>query len=459
MSGRIHGRAIVIGASIAGLATARVLAEHFGSVTILERGAIEADTRERRAVPQGHHVHTLLRGGQEALAAVFPELIDRLRAAGAVHFRVGVEGVIHCPSGPFYNFGCTVREPFDFGVELHNQSRGLLEQCIRELTLERPNVRLAPGTSVDGLLGNGERVTGVRIRGEDRPEPLEAELVVDAGGRGSQMPRWLEGLGLKAPPESSIDVDFAYASTKFRIPADYDEPYRLMIFHGPAPRYARAAAMLEIEDRTWHVSAAGRFDEKPPTDPEEFIRFVQSLPTPKLYKLIRNAERIEDIKAYRFPTSVRRHYDRLAAFPKGLLVIGDALCSVNPVYGQGMSTAALEAKALGALLQERAARGGGLDGLARKFFAVAAGIIDTPWSLAQAADFLHPRTTGRRPPFMALRTRYLDALNALSAEDSAVNHLMTEVFHLAKPVAALSTGRLKRRAAARIVTGYLTRKF
>lgn len=457
MSGHLGGQAIVIGASIAGLATARVLSDHFASVTILERDAIDATTRERRAIPQGHHLHTLLRGGQEALVAVFPELIEQLRAAGAVHFRVGIEGVIHCPSGPFYNFGCTVREPFDFGVDLHNQSRGLLEQCVRQLTLQRPNVRLAPGTSVDGLLGNRERVTGIRVRSEGGAESLQADLVVDAGGRGSQMPRWLEALGVKPPPETSIDIDFAYASTKFRIPAEYDEPYRLMIFHGPAPRHAKAAAMLEIEDRTWHVSAAGRFDEKPPADAEGFMRFAQTLPTPKLYQLIRNAERVADIKVYRFQKSMRRHYDRLVEFPGGLLVIGDALCSVNPVYGQGMSTSALEAKALGELLDRSAKDGNGLDRLARQFFAVAAILIDTPWSLAEAADFLYPQTTGRRPRFMALRTRYLDALNALSAEDTAVNHLMTEVFHLAKPVAALSTGPVMRRALTRIVTGYFGR--
>jgi len=182
---------------------------------------------------------------------------------------------------------------------------------------------------------------------------------------------------------------------------------------------------------------------------------VQSLPTPRLHQLLRDAERTAEVKGYRFPRSVRRHYEQLSDFPEGLLVLGDALCSVNPVYGQGMSSAALEARALGDMLSRRAADGGGISGLARPFFAAASALIDTPWSLAKGSDFLYPQTGGRRPRWMALRTRFVDALNALASEDAGVNQTMTEVLHLARPIGALQQGALARRAWTRVITDAL----
>lgn len=457
MTGRSGGHAIVIGAGIAGLASAAVLAEHFDSVSILDGDAIDDRTRERRAIAQGPHLHTLLRGGQAALAAIYPELIGRLRATGAARFRVGLEGVIHCPDGPFYNFACTVSRPFDFGVELHNQSRGLLEQTLRRLALERANVGLRTSTSVDALIGDRRRVRGVRVRADDGESVLDADLIVVTSGRTSQVGRWLEQLGAIPPRETTIGVDFAYASTKFRIPAGYDEPYRMMACHGPAPRFATAAALLEIENRVWHVSAAGRFAAKPPTDPAGFMHFVASLPSPKLHALLARAERLDDIKPYRFPASIRRHFEQLHEFPDGSLVIGDALCSVNPVYGQGMSTAAAEALIIGELLDARAAAARGLEGLAPAFFAMAARLSDTPWSLAATADFLYPQTVGKRPRFMMFRRHYLGGLNRLAAEDPALNQLITEVFHLSKPIASLHTGSLRRRALFRIAIDQFSR--
>ncbi len=454
---RLGDHAIVIGASIAGLAASSVLADHFAAVTLVERDLIDDSTRERRGVGQGAHLHTLLAGGEAALEDLFPGLGDRLDDAGAVRFRVGIEGVIHCPDGPFYNFGCTVREPFDFGVQLHNQSRGLLERCIRQQLLTRRNVRLLPVTTADALLGDRKYITGVLLAGDAHSGPLHGDLVVDAAGRSSHALRWLEALGASTPRETTVGVDFAYASARYRIPDSYAEGYRMMAFHGPAPRYSRAAALLEIEDRAWQVSLAGRFAEKPPTDALGFDRFIASLPTDRLQALLDDAERISDIQGYRFPRSVRRHYDELSDFPERLLVLGDALSSVNPVYGQGMSTAALEAKALGELLRHHASEQRGLAGLARPFFAAASAIIDTPWTLAAGADFLYPQTGGKRPRWMTLRSRFVDAMNMLSAEDAAVNQVMTEVFHLARPIGVLQHGALARRAWARVISVALGR--
>ena len=211
-----------------------------------------------------------------------------------------------------------------------------------------------------------------------------------------------------------------------------------MICFAP-PQYGttRGAIMGEVEGDTWHISLAGRFGDYPPGDEGEFLAFAESLHTPKPYNLIKDAERVTDIVRYRFPTSVQRHYERLESFPDGLVVIGDTICSFNPIYGQGMSAAALQVAALRDVLAARAAEGRSLDGLAGEFFPRAAEVIETPWALAAAQDLAHSKTTGERPPDMAQRGAYFAALNALSIEDPDVGRLLTEVFHLVKPMSAL----------------------
>jgi 2-polyprenyl-6-methoxyphenol hydroxylase-like FAD-dependent oxidoreductase len=256
-------------------------------------------------------------------------------------------------------------------------------------------------------------------------------------------------LGFPVPEGTTIGVDFAYASTKFRIPDSYDAPERLMNFFVLSSRFPLAAIMGEIEDRTWHVSLAGRFGNYPPTDEEGFLDFAKSLPNKRLYDLINDAERVSNIMAYRFPTSVQRHYERLTAFPEGFLVLGDAICSFNPVYGQGMSSAALQVKALQQLLNERAEQSQGLEKMALAFFSRAAEVIVTPWTLAATFDFLYPQTCGTRPPNLSANAQYLAAANAVAADDIEVQRLLAEVIALAKSFAVLWEEPLRSRILAR----------
>jgi alpha/beta hydrolase fold len=200
------------------------------------------------------------------------------------------------------------------------------------------------------------------------------------------------------PAETTIGVDFAYTSTKYRIPGYHGEPERILGFFPIPPHSANGGFFAEIENDTWHVSLFGRFGDYPPVDEAGFLAFARSLPTPRLYEIIKDAERVTDIVQHRYPTSVQRHYERLAAFPDGFLVLGDAICSFNPVYGQGMSSAALQVMALQDLLTERVDDSHGLDGLAPAFFPRAAEVIATPWALAAASDFAYPQTVGERPP-------------------------------------------------------------
>jgi hypothetical protein len=227
--------------------------------------------------------------------------------------------------------------------------------------------------------------------------------------------------------ETTIGVDFAYSSTKFRIPDDYDRCERLIAVTGPPPDFPNAGIMEIIEGDTWHVTLAGRFGNYPPRDQAGFFNYAKALPTTKLYDLIKAAERVSDITSYRFPTSVWRHYERLWAFPDGFVVIGDAIASFNPFYGQGMSSAALQVKTLQDLLGERAADGRGLAGLGLEFFLKAAEVVANPWTLAANLDLAFPKTEGERPPNFREALLYFMAVDALAADDAEVQRLLAEV--------------------------------
>jgi 2-polyprenyl-6-methoxyphenol hydroxylase-like FAD-dependent oxidoreductase len=197
------------------------------------------------------------------------------------------------------------------------------------------------------------------------------------------------------------------------------------------------------------VTLAGRFGAYPPHDEAGFFAFAKSLYTSKLYDLIKDAERVSDITYCRFPTSVLRHYDRLTTFPEGFIVLGDAISSFNPIYGQGMSSAALQVQALQQLLTERNTGSQGLAGLAQSFFPQAAEIIVTPWTLVASQDLAYPQTQGQRPADLEEGAQYFAALDALTAEDVEVHRLMVEVFNLVKPLSVLHEEPLRSRVLAR----------
>jgi 2-polyprenyl-6-methoxyphenol hydroxylase-like FAD-dependent oxidoreductase len=429
--------------------TARVLADHFDAVTVLERDYIDArHPILHKSIPQGNHLHGLLLGGLQVMASLYSGFIDTLEQLGAVRCRMGRDLGFYLPTGKAFSFTGRVRERRDLGVDFYCQSRGLLEYCVRQCTLGHTNVTLQSESIVQKLVYEDGRVRGVRYSQSGKTQSMAADFVVDAGGRGSPAPRWLREIGFQAPEETTIGVDIAYASTKFRVPAVYDEPERVLVFVGPPPDFPNGAIMEIIEENTWHLTLMGRFGAYPPHDEAGFLAFAKALHTPKLHDLIKDAERVAEITSYRFPTSIQRHYERLTAFPEGFLVLGDAISSFNPFYGQGMSAAALQVKALQLLLAERAVHRHGLDGLAQSFFPQAAEVIVTPWTLAANQDLAYPQTQGERPADRADSAQYFAALDALTAEDIAVHRLVTEVFHLVRPLSALHEEPLRSRVLA-----------
>lgn len=429
--------AIVIGGSMAGLMAARVLAGRFERVTVIERDTIAAGPASRRSVPQGAHIHALLLGGERVLSSLYPGFSERLRDAGAQPLRAGRDIAYFLPGGKAYSPGGAMKEPRDLGFDLYGASRGLIEHCVREATRVLANVVLETDV-VQGLLCVGGRILGVRCESGQGRRELLADLVVDAGGRGSRAVRWLEALGFAPPPETVIGVDMAYASTCFHVRAG-GEPERQLVFRGPAPHHRRSAIMGRIEKDLWHVTLSGRGGEVPPFDHAGFMAYARSLHSNALHQLINGAVRVGDIVPYQFPTSVRWHFERLEALPEGWLALGDAICSFNPIYGQGMSVAALHCQALQRLLEDRAQQPSNLalTGLGRQFFNAAAQVCEQPWTLAANQDFAFAQTRGIRPAGLAERALYAAALDSLIPEEPQLHRLLAEVVNLARPLSAL----------------------
>jgi 2-polyprenyl-6-methoxyphenol hydroxylase-like FAD-dependent oxidoreductase len=452
MSNHLGEQAIVIGGSIAGLATGRVLSDYFDNVTILERDLIEDRPAVHKSTPHGHQIHALLHGGLRAFESLYPQLTGLLLDSGAVPVRPGIDAAVFLPNGKFYSLVGELKEPCELGDVSYAQSRGLLEHSIRQLTRTLQNLSFLPQTNVSELVCTGGSVCGVKFQHQDRStasEFLKADLVVDAGGRGSHASTWLRSIGFDEPQQTVIGSDFSYTGGKFRLRNGYLCEKMLMV-PGRAPDFPKAAIVEQNEGDVWHMCLAGRFGDFPPTDEAGFLAFAKSLYTPAMYDFIVNSERVSDLTAHRFPTSIHRHYERLKRFPDGFLVIGDAICSFNPIYGQGMSSAALQAEALHQLLEQRVQDASGISGLARDFFSKAAEAIATPWALAAGADLAFPQTQGERPSDSQEAAAYFAALNRLAFEDLALVRLYTDVLGLLKPLSALFEEPLRSRVIARM---------
>lgn len=424
---RTTPHAVVLGASMAGLLTARVLSEHVDQVTIVERDPVAAEPTSRKGQPQTRHLHGLLSSGMAILSGYFPDLPDALRAGGAIVRDMG-EGM------HWHAFG-GLRAPTLLGQEAALMSRPFLEHLVRERTLARPNVVLRDGRAAIGLLeGPGGRVTGVRLAAGQATEELPAELVVDCTGRGSRTPAWLCSLDYPEPKTSEVSVDVGYATRIYRRdPAD-PRGRSWMLFTPEAPHETRFGGIFPIEGERWIVSLGGWAGDHCPTDEAGFLAFARSLPLPEIGAIVATATPLSAISAYRFHSSLRHHYERLRRFPEGYLVLGDAICSFNPTYGQGMTSAAMQAQALDHLLR---ARGGRLEGLAPLFFRRAATIIDTPWQLAVGEDFRFPQTRGPKPVGIDLLNRYVAMAHRATQHDPEVTRAFLRVMNLLAPPASL----------------------
>lgn len=416
-------QAIVIGGSMAGLLTARVLSNHFTQVTLLERDEIRDQPEARKGQPQTRHLHGLLAKGLETMLTYFPTLVEELQAGGALVTDMG-QGM------RWHTFG-GYRRQFKSGMNGALMSRPFLEWQIRRHVLALPNVRLIDQCDVEGLTmsANGPSVTGVTIRhrvGDQQVTTLTADLVVDASGRGSASPKWLAQLGYAKPGESFVKANVGYATRLYRRRPGDLEGAELLMIAPDAPHGKRTGLIFPMEGDRWICTLGGWAGDHPPTDEAGFLAFAQSLPAPDLAQMLKRLEPISEIIPHKFPGSLRRHYETLSRFPEGYLVLGDAICSFNPVYGQGMTSAAMQAAALDQLLTARSS----LAGLWRDFFNAAAKVVEIPWQLAVGEDFRFAETEGKKPAGVDLINGYVAKVHQATHHDTEVYTAFLKVMNL-----------------------------
>ncbi len=335
----IGGTAIVVGASMAGLCAARVLADRFDSVLLLDRDTLPGGAEPRDRVPQGRQPHLLLVAGARLLEEWFPGIVGELRAAGAIDLDLSADIYWHQDGGVTRRPRSTLHGPA--------MSRPLLEWTVRKRVEALAPVRIRDRTTVAGLATDaaGTRVTGVRLQDGSS---LAGDLVVDATGRGARSLAWLAELGYPAPPTSVVEIDTRYVSQIYR--RDGADPGWGAAVVVDEPAAKRLALALPLEGDRWIVLLSGLNGETPPLAEADRLAYARSFPSPVIAELMAASEPLGEPVTHRFPTNQRRHVERLRRFPVGWVPLGDAVCSFDPIYGQGMTAAAMQARALGASL-------------------------------------------------------------------------------------------------------------
>jgi 2-polyprenyl-6-methoxyphenol hydroxylase-like FAD-dependent oxidoreductase len=424
---------------MSGLLAARALSNHFDRVVVVERDALPTDEQLRKGVPQAAHAHGVLASGYRTMEQFFPGLMQELEARGAPLCDV---------TGNFlwFQYGrWKLRHPS--GLRGITVSRPCLEAAVRRWVRALINVNFVEG--VDGVRPAFDavsgRVTGLVVRARERrtQQTLAADLVIDASGRGSQSATWLEQWGFGRPEEILLKVNVGYATRTFeRRPGDFFNSMGAAIA-GTPPASTRGAAVLAAEGNRWVVTLAGMMGDYPPTTEAEWTRFAATLPVSAVHELVTSAPPLSGISSYRFPANQRRFYERMKNFPSGYLVVGDAVCSFNPIYGQGMSVAAMEAKALDECLAA------GPEGLWRRFYSVARKIVDIPWLIATGEDLRFPQVEGRRSAAFHAMSRYIERVHATASEDPVVCRKFFDVLNLLAAPSSLMSPRVAWRVLTR----------
>ena len=426
--------AVIIGGSIAGLVIGRVLADHFEQVTIIERDGLDGNQEHRPGVPQSRHLHALLMRGLEALQQLFPGLKGHFDETRLETIVPGSDFPILYPSG----WSPRVHTP----VMMRPCTRPFLERAIRDSIQEFSNIRILKRSSVTGLIPGADNrsIDGVVLgdRTDNRIKILRGDLIIDASGRNSQSGKWLETLGYQVPEETIIDAHWGYAARFFDRPKNFDQWKGILILNKP-PDHPRLGILMPMEGDRWLVNLAGVMNDHPPGEDQGFLEFAKSLRSEAIYDAIKNIRPASPIYLFRHTANVRRRYENFSRWPEKFLVMGDALCAFNPVYGQGMTVCALEALALQDALPSRNYTAGFSKRLQKQF----SKIVDTPWTFATSEDLRWPATTGgtinRATRFMH---SYIDRVLNTIPYDSHTFRVFSEVQHMKRSPRSLFSPRI-----------------
>jgi 2-polyprenyl-6-methoxyphenol hydroxylase-like FAD-dependent oxidoreductase len=441
MQNKTH--ALVIGGSLAGLLAGRALANHFDRVTILERDFYPQQPAPRQGLPHSRFPHTLMLRGQQILEQFFPGLKAELLAQGAIAVDSSQEIAYFTPAG------WAARCPSD--LILLACSRDLLDWNIRRRLQLRPNVEFLEGASVTALLTNEAKtqVIGVsaQIRKFSNNDPLAAhpngemisklyaDLVVDASGKASHTPQWLQALGYDHPQETVVNAFVGYTARIYQPPSNISVDWKLLFIQPDPPQDHRGGAIFPIEDNRWIVSLVGGDRDYPPTDEAGFLTFARSLRSSALFDAIQDATPLTPIYTYRSNENRLRHYEQLRHQPEQLIVVGHAACTLNPTYGQGMTVTAIEADLLDQFFQTHSATRISISRQTRRLQKHLAKAHRDAWALSIYQDDRYRSTEGKQSnPMTHFMTWYSDQLQKLMVEQAEVQIATMEVMHLLKPL-------------------------
>ncbi|MBV8458122.1 MAG: hypothetical protein JO122_16070 [Acetobacteraceae bacterium] len=433
MSDLLGKRAVVVGAGIGGLSMAGALAKYFEQVEIFERDRLTTSAASRSGTPQDRHLHGLLAGGLRALSEIFPGFEKDLAEAGAVSVRVAQDYQYERP-----DVGVLPRR--DFGLSVLCASRPLMELVVRRRAEAIANVTLRPGCRVTEIVpaSADAGVHGIWFEaGQGLTETLEADLVVDASGRGALTLTLLDDLGWERPAVTEIGVDISYATAVVQIPANAVPDWSFLKTQADPPALALEAFVAPVEGGRWIVTIGNRGATTRPRTWDSFLEASCSLITPTLYNVLCHAAPPDGIRHYGFPASSWKHFERLPRLPRGVLPVADALCRFNPIYGQGMSSAAKQAHLLQSMLRRAAAEPDPIAALQAGFMTEVASVLETPWSMASRADFAFPATRAERPRNFAEARQFEATLSRAAVADPVVHRAVTEVTHLLQPQSRL----------------------
>ncbi|WP_314252276.1 NAD(P)/FAD-dependent oxidoreductase [Streptomyces sp. DSM 40907] len=425
-----HGprRVVIVGGSLAGMLAAAAVKEHADSVEIIEAHDLPAGPEPRTGVPQAAHIHWLQAGGAEAIDALLPGSIDLLMAAGAHRIPVTTDMVIYSPEGWYRRWQRATHYVI-------TASRDLTDLVVRQEVLKDPRVTVRTHTKAVGLLGDRRAVRGVRLRDADGVESdLRADLVIDASGRASRLPRWLARLGITGLAEERLDSGMVYASRLYRAPVPTRGWPVVGVQADPRLRRpAKAGGILPIDGDRWHVSLMGAPGGEPTRAAEDFESFARTLRHPIMADLLEHAEPLSEVSVTHSTANRRYYYERLSARPDGLVALGDSVATFNPVYAQGMSVAALGALALRDLLAT-----GSAGNLAQRAQRAIARPVDAAWALSTGQDIHFTTTKGKRPKLAdRLLRRYVSRLSRTATGSFRAATALTDVLALQAPPTSL----------------------
>ena len=429
-------RAVVIGGSVAGLMTAKTLSPFFREVVILEKDTLNSENGLHKGVGQGPHSHVLLPSGMEILK----QLLDSTELNPREY---GIYPADAAEELKWFQFGVW-KKRFHSGVNMGWCHRSQFEWRVRQDVLSVDNILLNSGARVVGLMvaEEGNRIKGVQYQagsGKEDIKALEADLVIDASGRGTHTPKWLSEANIASVTEDEVRTQISYTTRRFRLPPSLKDSldWKVLAIYPEPPHVKRGGMIYPLGNGEWMTTLVGFNGEIAPSDIDGYMDYAQSLPQPELYEVLKQSTPIGDPLNYRVPGSLWRRYDDSKQWPGNYAVVGDAVCSFNPIYGQGITMVLKDLQKLRALLERKESdfTPATMTHLQKQ---IGKGKI-IPWLMAASPDFMYTGTTGNKPPGVSIMNSYIKALMKLAGKDQDIHQRFIEAFTFLKSPAVLMT--------------------